>query len=66
MESPTADDAVLVIRAWLEPNDPVRVRARLLGLTDDGSTGVVLQGAEQVLDAVRHWLDDLVSDARAD
>ena len=67
MKSPSAYGAVLVIRAWLEPDDPVRVRARLLGLTGrDASSGVVVQGAEQVLEAVQHWLDDLAPDSGSD
>jgi hypothetical protein len=57
-----ADGAVLVIRAWLEPDDTMRIRARLLGLREpEVAGGIVVQGADQVLDAVRLWLDDLVA-----
>ena len=53
---------VLVLRAWLEPNDPdATPRARLLVVEDDplGTTWATTAGVEQVCAEVERWLEHL-------
>jgi hypothetical protein len=62
MRAPTDRDgertAILVVRVWLEQDDPVRLRARLTqaaGL-DEPATVAVAADVRGVCDAVEAWL----------
>lgn len=48
----------LLIRVWFEPDDPGRVRARMLTVTDDHEpqNWTTRAGEPAVLEAVRAWL----------
>lgn len=51
-------DAFLVIRVWYEPGHPAGFRARLLGINrDDPATSLVLSNPDDIVAAVREWLN---------
>lgn len=49
----------MVIRAWVEPSDNTRIRARLISSQPgyDGQTVELATDAAEVLQAVQRWLD---------
>lgn len=52
--------AVLVIRAWREPNDGIDLRARVLRTADASKPGreeIAVSGESGIMAAVRAWLD---------
>ena len=54
----TSREAVLVIRVWTEPS-VAGIRARLVwGDRDDPGSTRAVAGPEEVVDAVRTWLDE--------
>lgn len=57
---------LLIVRAWAEADSPVPLRA-VLRLTTDLSSGMqrrlTLTDADEVCDAVRAWLADIVRSA---
>ena len=51
------EGSVLVLRAWVEPDSPGEVRARLISNTggEDVTVGTAT-GIDEVCELVRHWL----------
>jgi hypothetical protein len=59
MPSTRERTGVLVVRVWLEPDDPPRFRARVTsayGVDGTGERGDVFASAEAVLSFVSAWL----------
>jgi len=57
---------VLVLRAWVEPTDPVRLRARItqsLEIETHGQVVVTTAGIDAICAVVRGWLETLQSHA---
>jgi hypothetical protein len=53
---------VLVLRAWVEPGDPVRVRARItqsLEIETPGQVVVTTVGIDVICAVVQRWLETL-------
>jgi hypothetical protein len=68
MEETTERSAVLIVRAWVEGGTVPRLRARITQSRDLRRTEQISMATtmpDEVLDAVRAWLDDLLAD-RAD
>ncbi|WP_375487081.1 hypothetical protein [uncultured Jatrophihabitans sp.] len=51
-------DTGLVVRVWREPEDPSRVRARMLAFhgLDEPSSSTIAADEQQLVDAVSRWV----------
>jgi hypothetical protein len=52
---------ILVVRAWVEPEQADGFRARLLGIDhDDPNSYRVVNSTAQAIEAIGRWLDEFV------